>query len=379
MREGTVVRLLWAASALGILGVGLAIRFPRERSTAPLPQALTGEVGGEASIVWLGDTMLGDAAADSLARHGYGWALREVVPLLSGGFVVANAEAPFTTRTQALDLRQPWNYNTDPAALPALRSAGVRALGLANNHAMDRGAEGIRDTYEHARRAGVVAFGAGMNEAEAERPFLIRSPVGTVGVVALANPYGRSRSASRRGAGTLATTRARIRRGYRLARSAGADWVVAYVHWGENYADVTAEQRLTARLFAEEGYTLVVGHHPHVVQPLQVVGATPVIYSLGNFVFGARGRFDAFGKPGIGLILTSRFSRRGLARLVLRCIVTDNRRVGFRPRPCTQLEAQRWLPGLAAGARVAGDSLVVTLGAPGTRPSTRATPPPSAP
>jgi hypothetical protein len=317
--------------------------------------------------------MLGDAVQDSLDIHGYMWPLEHVKHAVQADFIVANAEAPITNLTESWDPAQHWHYNVNPKAASALSKSGINALGLANNHAMDRGPEGLRETMEHARRAGMLTFGAGMNDSKAALPLLMSSPVGTVGVIALGKYYGRTKMARRDQAGTIDLSRASIRRGYQLAKQAGADWVVGYVHWGAAYSDVNADQRRYARMFAEEGYDLLVGHHPHVTQPLEVVNGMPVVYSLGNFVFGAPGRFGAFGHPGIGLMLASHFSAEGLERITLRCIITDNRIVRFQSRPCTREETDSLLPSLHPQLVLQGDSAILPLRSLSLQPAASAT------
>jgi poly-gamma-glutamate synthesis protein (capsule biosynthesis protein) len=61
--------------------------------------------------------------------------------------------------------------------------------------------------------------------------------------------------------------------------------VIVYAHWGEEYIDPPASVRKTAKLFAESGADLIVGSHPHIVQSNEMIGDTPVYYSLGNFIF----------------------------------------------------------------------------------------------
>jgi poly-gamma-glutamate synthesis protein (capsule biosynthesis protein) len=113
---------------------------------------------------------------------------------------------------------------------------------------------------------------------------------------------------------------------------------VAFVHWGENYAGVTDAQREAARRFAEAGYDLVIGHHPHVAQEVEIVDGMPVLYSLGNLAFGTPGRFDR--GEGYGLIARTAFGGDGSIDVRLTCIVTDNEQVSFQPEPCTAAEAE---------------------------------------
>ena len=137
----------------------------------------------------------------------------------------------------------------------------------------------------------MATFGAGSDLDAALRPLIVETPHGRVGVMAFGQGGGVRKNASESRPGIAVLTRCNAAEGARLAREAGARWVVAFVHWGVNYADVVHAQRRQAALLAAAGYDLAVGHGPHVAQPVEVVGEMPVAYSLGNFVFGTPGRF----------------------------------------------------------------------------------------
>jgi poly-gamma-glutamate capsule biosynthesis protein CapA/YwtB (metallophosphatase superfamily) len=303
------------------------------------------------SIVWTGDTMLGYAAEPLVARHSLRWLLRGVTPVLDGDAVVVNAEGPITARHEPFRPDQ-ISYSVPRRAIGALRRVGVTALGLANNHALDQGPGGLSDTIRHAQDGGLATFGAGMDASQAERPLIIRGRDVTVGVVALAKGYGGRVTAGAGQAGTIPLFTGSIRRGYELARQAGADWVVGYVHWGENYYPVLQQQRRDAAKFAAVGYDLVVGHGPHVIQRADKIGSTPVIYSLGNFVFGTLGEFSD--RNGQGLVLKTEFGADGLEGLKLTCIVVDNERVEYQPRPCHARESARVLGRLGVPVKARG-------------------------
>ncbi|MDE2696445.1 MAG: CapA family protein [Chloroflexota bacterium] len=300
---------------------------PTERSGAPAYR-----------ILWLGDTLLADAAEPHLASNGYTWAFDHLRPLPQAEYVVANAEGPITTETAVYDPSQPWSYAARPEAALALAAEGVSAVGLANNHALDRGPAGLADTIAHLAGAGVVAFGAGTDIDEALRPLIVETPHGRVGVLALGQGGGVRENAGEGRPGIAVLTRCNAAEGAHLARDAGARWLVALVHWGVNYGEVTHAQRRQAALLAGAGYDIVIGHGPHVAQPVEVVGGMPVLYSLGNFVFGTPGRFTA-DAPGFGLMATTAFGPDGLEELRLHCIRTDNDEVAFQPRPCSPAEA----------------------------------------
>jgi poly-gamma-glutamate synthesis protein (capsule biosynthesis protein) len=290
------------------------------------------------SITFVGDTLLGDAAQPLLSERGYLWPFEHLVPLLGADFVIANAEGPFTTSTTPHDPNATYSYNAEPEAIAGLAEAGVDAISMANNHAMDRGPDGVTSTQELALANGMVTVGAGADLDQAREALVLHTPVGSVGFVAMAADLQQTRRAGPERAGAAPLTRTTLERGYEQARASGADWVVALVHWGENYTDLLDDQRSWAQILVDTGYDLIVGSGPHVVQPIELVGGTPVAYSIGNGVFGTPGRFTTE-HPGYGLLLTVEVSRSGPVRLRADCIATDNRRVEFQPRPCAAAEA----------------------------------------
>ncbi|MYE32975.1 MAG: CapA family protein [Chloroflexi bacterium] len=307
---------------------------PTERSDAPAYR-----------ILWLGDTLLADAAEPHLVSNRYAWAFERLRPLPGADYIIANAEGPITTETAVYDPQQRWSYAARPEAAFALAVEGVSAAGLANNHALDRGPVGLGDTIAVFRAAGVATFGAGANLDAALRPLIVETPHGRVGVVAFGQGGGVRKNAGEGRPGVAVLTLCNAAEGASRARDAGARWLVAFVHWGVNYGEVTHAQRRQAAVLADVGYDLAIGHGPHVAQPVEVVGGMPVLYSLGNFVFGTPGRFtdDA---PGFGLMATTAFGPDGLEELRLLCIRTDNDQVGFQPRPCSHAEADVVLRGV---------------------------------
>ena len=307
-------------------------------------------------IAWGGDVLLGDAAQPALAEHGFAWPFERITALLDADYLVANAEGPITALTDPFFPDQEFSYNADPAAAIALAQAGFDAMSLSNNHALDRGPEGLRDTIEHLNDAGVTPFGAGA-ESEATAPHLVETPHGLLAIVGLGERWNYGAEATVAEPGTVSITAESVERAHELAVDAGARWTVAYVHWGENYSEITDGQRTAAHLFADAGYDLVIGHHPHVAQEVEIIEGMPVLYSLGNLVFGTPGRFDA--GEGYGLIATTRLSGGGAIETHLSCIVTDNEAVGFQPEPCTGAEAEGLFARLGPAVRADGDRAMV--------------------
>jgi len=173
-----------------------------------------------------------------------------------------------------------------PEWVHVLRKAGVGLVSLANNHAMDFGPDGLLGTMEALRQAGVSFVGAGPNRDEACAPvfldiaqrrvaFLARSAViVSAPTYATENIPGVAFLDADQTVDAICACRSR------------ADFVVLMVHWGiEEYSYPSLAQRVLAKQLIEAGADLILGHHPHVLQGVEQIGAGIVVYRLGNFVF----------------------------------------------------------------------------------------------
>ncbi len=167
-------------------------------------------------------------------------------------------------------------------ALAPFLTAGIDVVALATNHIMDWGAEGLADTLEQFREHGVATVGAGMNVEEAARPAIIERGGLKIGFAAFTPEQRWTAGPDSPGAAPL--TFESVERA--LAGMAGADVRIISLHWGlEMSGYPTPEDRELARRIAGAGADLIIGHHPHVIQGVERFGRTPVVYSMGNFIF----------------------------------------------------------------------------------------------
>ncbi len=306
-------------------------------------------------LLWGGDTLLGAAARGDLVVQGFDWPFEHIQPLLADADVrIFNAEAPLTKRRKKHVADQTYHYNVNPTAAKALAGAGFTLAGLANNHAMDRGPIGLKDTIDHLGAAGIKTFGAGPSSGVALRPAIIDTPHGKVGIVGFADRYVEPMMAGRMHGGVVGLTENRAGKTAARAREAGVDHLVAFVHWGKNYTAILDSQREKAKWLVDAGYDLVIGHGPHVQQTLTVSCGAPVAFSIGNLVFGTEGRFtDEF--PGYGIVLRTELGAAGFQAVEASCIRTDNRKIAYQPLPCEGEEAAAILGAFLPGAQITGN------------------------
>jgi poly-gamma-glutamate capsule biosynthesis protein CapA/YwtB (metallophosphatase superfamily) len=329
--------LVLALGSAGLLGSQLAFARP---TPAPVVSASAPTLAdGVLDLGFAGDTMFGDGAEEKLAVAGALPLMAGVAPLLHDfDYTIINAEVPFTTILTPANPGAKYTYASDPTHLTALREIGVDALNLGNNHAMDRGGEGLDDTIRHAEHGGLAAFGAGANRAAASMPLMVRSEQLDVAVVSFGEDFGALHRSTETSPGMLPLRVDRVEQAMRTARDNGADKVVAFVHWGNNYEDVNAQQRYWAGVFSDAGYDAVIGTGSHTLQSVEVLGGMPVVYGIGNFVFGAPGRFENYGKPGLGAVVGLRWNQSGVGTVALRVIETDNKVVDYVARPLAEAE-----------------------------------------
>jgi gamma-polyglutamate biosynthesis protein CapA len=259
-------------------------------SRGGLAHADTTEEAGEGaparfSAAFVGDLMFARHVEEVAARRGYDALLAEVTPHLDADYVSGNLEQVVSERDDLPEADKLIHLASDARPLEALRDAGFTLLTLANNHAMDHGIPGLEDTIAALDAAGLDHVGAGLDLDEAAEIHYAEHDGLTVATVAFSDAYVVGFPARAFQGGVLAAEMDTIVRLIQQA-AAEADLVVAQFHWGDEYDfGPNGRQRELAEAAAASGADLVVGHHPHVLMPVERIGDTLVFYSLGNFVF----------------------------------------------------------------------------------------------
>jgi poly-gamma-glutamate synthesis protein (capsule biosynthesis protein) len=186
---------------------------------------------------------------------------------------------------QGKNLHHRYSFRADPHVLDGLKEAGFRIVSEANNHAYDWGPAALVDTLKRLSAAGIRPVGAGRNDLEAHYPVFVN--LGGLRTAFLAyvdiDPKEAMAGVDRPGVAWLEAER--VVADIRFARPM-VDLVIVCPHWGNEYAKgPTREQVRLAREMIDAGADLIVGSHPHVVQPLEKYRGGWIAYSLGNFVF----------------------------------------------------------------------------------------------
>ena len=250
-------------------------------------------MSGRATIALLGDLMLGGRVSEMLHRRPPDWIWGDTLPVLHrADAVLANLEGPITAH------REPWreswkffHYRADPAAMGILRSARLRFAALANNHILDFGVEGLRETLRHLDSAAIAHAGAGEDLEQAAAPAILELPGLRLGLIAATDgmpPFaaGASKPGTNHiriaaGSPALDWVEAAVRR----LRRDGAATILLSLHWGPNMRRRPATRfRDFARAAIDRGVDIFHGHSAHIFQAVECHRGGVILYDTGNFI-----------------------------------------------------------------------------------------------
>lgn len=242
-------------------------------------------------LVFGGDVLFSDHVLNAYSKTGditgvLDDGLREVI----GGsdLFMVNQEFPFSSRGTAAADKQ-FTFRLPPEKVSILNEMGVDIVTLANNHALDFGTDALVDTLDTLDGAGIPHVGAGRNLDEAKEPVILTAKGRNIGFLGASRviPEGSWNASSTR-PGMLTTYDPAALVEQIKALRERCDYLVVYVHWGIERDERPQDyQRSLGQQYIDAGADLVIGAHPHVLQGLEYYKGKPIVYSLGNLVFGS--------------------------------------------------------------------------------------------
>ncbi|MCW7471482.1 CapA family protein [Leptospira kanakyensis] len=242
--------------------------------------------------LWFGgDVMFNWGVRDSMKTEDPYFPFRSFSSYLTlFDFRFLNLETPILHKTPSADQRKSYVFFGERRDLTVLRMLGIDGVFLGNNHTMDFGENGLYDTLELLDEFGIRHTGAGKNTDEALVPITV-SKQNTEYRIFSFSDTGETRLFS----GTKSPGAAYFRVGTaeRLIKKTKPNQVnLLSVHWGVEYNPFPMDtERNAAKYLVNAGYKVIIGHHPHVPQGIEVFPKGVVIYSLGNFLFGSKNQY----------------------------------------------------------------------------------------
>ena len=261
----------------------------------------------------VGDVMMHEEQLRAAARPGEGYDFSPQYELIADSLSAADYTIANLETTVGLYSDNPYSgypmFNAPPELLTALREAGVDFVSMANNHILDRYFDGMLYTINNVEAAGLAYGGVNRSKEQKETPNIVEVGGVRLGMLCYAehtnemDVYSDPR-AREYGVNYIEGTdfAAEVRK----LREAGADVVIAMMHWGEEYRrSANNAQRTLADTLAAAGVDVILGGHPHVVEPagmrqIALADGTQheafVAFSLGNF---NSGMVDEYANAGV--------------------------------------------------------------------------------
>ncbi|MCD6327126.1 CapA family protein, partial [bacterium] len=242
------------------------------------------------TVVFGGDVVLCAEVEKRVERYGEGYVFKGMADLFSHADVVAiNLENPLTNSDKKAPKPTPSGHEAPvylkarPEAGKVLSAGGIDVAFLANNHIGDYEG-GVVDTTKALRGLGILPVGAGENSQEAYRPVIVEVRGTKLAFLAFCDVRPRSFEAEDSRLGSAWAHPKAMQAAIAKARK-GADVVFVNLHFGGQHNTVPSErQKQLAGLALRAGADMVIGNHPHVIQPVAGLQGKPVLFSLGNLV-----------------------------------------------------------------------------------------------
>ena len=281
---------------------------PAEERPEPEP-----EEPGSVLLAFAGDVMFSDPFLASYDKSGISAiADSEMLEhMQNADLFVINEEFPFSLRGEAMEDKQ-FTFRADPKYVKIFQELGVDIATVANNHALDFGRDAFLDTLDTLKSAGITCIGGGYHLSEASAP-AVQTIKGQTFAIFGATRVSPSATwyASDSQAGLFQTYDATLLNQKIAEAHTEYDHVIVFVHWGIEKNETPEDyQRSLAKGYIDAGADLVVGCHPHVLQGFEYYNGVPIVYSLGNYLFGNRdgdtvlleASYDSEGAPSIQLV-----------------------------------------------------------------------------
>ena len=256
-------------------------------------------------------------------QAGVGYFFSGVKEILSAdNLTIANLEGTLTEATEKPNKifqgDKAFFFKGSPSYTAILKDGSIEAVNLANNHSMDYLEKGFKDTVTALDNTGIKSFGYD-KVAIYEKDGIM---IGLIGV----NTLGKLEEGV-----NLINLEFELANKIQFLKDQTSLIIVSF-HWGiENTSQPTSEQRELGRFAVEQGASLVLGHHPHVIQPFEVYQGKTIVYSLGNFVFG--GNSNPWYKTTEIFQQTFSFKNNQLIAIKSPTIIPCKLSTSFRPEP----------------------------------------------
>lgn len=250
-------------------------------------------------MIFVGDVMLDRGVEYMVNKYGsddWKFPFLKVADFLKTADVVfGNLEGPISDKGYRAG--SIYSFESDPKVIDSLIYADFSIMSVANNHMFDYTRAALEDTLDRLKETGIAYVGAGSDLEEAITPKFLEVKGNKIAFLAYADFNVAAWEAAQDLSGFAPLNEENLKNGIAAAKEAGADIIIVSFHFGEEYQETpNAKQKKWAYFAVDNGANLVIGHHPHVIQPIEeymppsetgILGGSLEYENLFNFKLNA--------------------------------------------------------------------------------------------
>ena len=255
------------------------------------------EATDEIIISIVGDMLMDSSVRGQIDRNGVEFPWEHVKDYFQkDNLTIGNLETSITTSGTKWADKQ-YNFRSDPKNLIAMKKAGMEVVSIANNHSLDYGYDGFLDTLNHLDKAEIKRIGGGKNRKEAMEGIIIEEEGIKIGILSFSRVVPSvDWYATYQRPGIVGAYDCHIKEVLDRVTEIKeeVDILVLSIHWGVELSTTPRNEEIAfAKKLIDAGVDIVMGHHPHVLQGIEIYNGKPIFYSLGNFIFGSKNELTA--------------------------------------------------------------------------------------
>ncbi len=259
-----------------------------------------------ASILNFGDLMLDRSVKKQINANGPDFPFKalagEEARFLNGvDIITANLEGPFANKRRPTSKSIAFQF--DPSLIATLKKYNFGLFTLANNHSLDMGSAGFEESKINLKKAGIDFYG---QQYKINEDNLLIKQIGNFkfGLIGLDDTINKIKTSE-------------VKKLIEKAKTQGAEIIMANIHWGDEYKEISnTRQRQLAHALIDSGVDVIIGHHPHVVEEMEIYNNHPIFYSLGNFVFDQYFSVPTQQELGVGMVFKEENNQKSVSMYV---------------------------------------------------------------
>lgn len=259
-------------------------------------------------ITAVGDIMLGDlpmcngfGVGSTVKKHGSKFIFEKIKDELSGDIVFGNLEAVLSDKNKNIFSIKSMSLRGSSKSIEGLKYAGFNILSLANNHSLEHGYEALYDTMDLLNNNDIMPIGLGREKEIARKPTVFNIKTKKIAFLSYCLRPDETAYRSIKNKEDILDDIEDIKR--------DVDHIILSLHWGDEFVQFPAPWQIDfAHKLIDNGVSIIIGHHPHVMQGIEMYNGGIIAYSLGNFVFDM-------------------WQRKERETVILKCVLSENRKI----------------------------------------------------